>query len=65
MIEFDPHHAGHERLYYPGETNMVMADIALINKVDTAPPGKEVFFYYPHMGSTLIFDIMVTTRYYP
>jgi predicted GTPase len=34
---FDPHRAGHERLYYPGETNMLMADIAVINKVDTAP----------------------------
>lgn len=33
---FDPHRAGHELTYYPGETNMVMADIAVINKVDTA-----------------------------
>ena len=32
----DPHRAGHELLYYPGETNMIMADIAVINKVDTA-----------------------------
>ncbi len=37
IVLFDPHRAGHERLYYPGETNMLMADIALINKVDTAP----------------------------
>ena len=33
---FDPHRPGHERLYYPGETNMLMADIAVINKVDSA-----------------------------
>lgn len=33
---FDPHRAGHELSYYPGETNLLMADIALINKVDTA-----------------------------
>ena len=33
---FDPHRAGHELRYYPGETNMLMADIAIINKVDTA-----------------------------
>lgn len=33
---FDPHRAGHELCYYPGETNMLMADIAVINKVDTA-----------------------------
>ncbi|MFP5212114.1 MAG: cyclic 2,3-diphosphoglycerate synthase [Acidobacteriota bacterium] len=33
---FDPHRPGHELLYYPGEINMRMADIAIINKVDTA-----------------------------
>lgn len=33
---FDPLRAGHERRYFPGETNMLMADIAVINKVDTA-----------------------------
>ncbi|MEW5910316.1 MAG: cyclic 2,3-diphosphoglycerate synthase [Thermodesulfobacteriota bacterium] len=37
IVLFDPHRAGHERRYYPGETNMIMADIAVINKVDTAP----------------------------
>jgi predicted GTPase len=36
IVLFDPHRAGHELLYYPGETNMRMADIAVINKVDTA-----------------------------
>jgi predicted GTPase len=40
IVLFDPHRAGHERLYYPGETNMIMADIAVINKVDTAEPVK-------------------------
>jgi predicted GTPase len=40
IVLFDPHRAGHERLYYPGETNMLMADIAVINKVDTAPVEK-------------------------
>ncbi len=40
IVLFDPHRAGHERLYYPGETNMLMADIAVINKVDTAPTEK-------------------------
>ncbi len=40
IVLFDPHRAGHELLYYPGETNMLMADIAVINKVDTAPPEK-------------------------
>ncbi len=36
IVLFDPHRAGHELLYYPGETNMLMADVAIINKVDTA-----------------------------
>lgn len=36
LVLFDPHRAGHELLYYPGETNMLMADVAIINKVDTA-----------------------------
>lgn len=36
IVLFDPHRAGHELLYYPGETNMLMADIAIINKVDTS-----------------------------
>ncbi len=40
LTVFDPHRAGHERLYYPGETNMRMADIAVINKVDSADPEK-------------------------
>lgn len=36
IVLFDPHRPGHELLYYPGETNMLMANIAVINKVDTA-----------------------------
>ncbi len=34
----DPHRAGHAKLYYPGETNVRMADVIIINKVDTADP---------------------------
>lgn len=36
IVLFDPHRPGHELLYYPGEINLLMADIAIINKVDTA-----------------------------
>jgi predicted GTPase len=36
----DPHRAGHELTYYPGETNFLMADVLLVNKVDTADPRK-------------------------
>jgi len=38
IVIFDPHRAGHETAYHPGETNMLMADIAIINKVDSAEP---------------------------
>jgi len=38
IVVFDPHRAGHETTYHPGETNMLMADIAVINKVDSAAP---------------------------
>ncbi len=38
IVVFDPHRAGHETAYYPGETNLVMADVAIINKVDSANP---------------------------
>ncbi len=39
IVLFDPHRAGHERLYHPGETNLRLADIAVINKVDSAAPA--------------------------
>jgi predicted GTPase len=40
IVIFDPHRAGHETSYHPGETNMLMADVAVINKVDSAQPEK-------------------------
>lgn len=40
IVVFDPHRAGHETTYHPGETNLVMADVAIINKVDSADPEK-------------------------
>jgi predicted GTPase len=33
----DPHRAGHELRYHPGESNFRAADVILINKADTAP----------------------------
>lgn len=38
IVVFDPHRAGHETSYHPGETNLILADIAIINKVDSAVP---------------------------
>ncbi|MBE7449026.1 MAG: GTPase [Kofleriaceae bacterium] len=35
----DPFRAGHELAYHPGEVNFRAADLILINKADTAPPG--------------------------
>jgi predicted GTPase len=40
VVVFDPLRPGHELLYYPGETNLRMADIAIISKVDFAPGGN-------------------------
>ncbi len=36
IVVVDPHRAGHETSFHPGETNLRMADIAIINKVDSA-----------------------------
>jgi predicted GTPase len=35
----DPHRAGHESRYHPGETNLRLADVAVIVKEDTASPA--------------------------
>jgi predicted GTPase len=32
----DPHRAGHELTYYPGESNLRAADVVVVNKIDTA-----------------------------
>ena len=36
----DPHRPGHELSYYPGETMLRIADIVVINKMETAGPKK-------------------------
>ncbi len=36
IVVVDPHRAGHELIYHPGETNLRMADVVVINKMDTA-----------------------------
>ncbi len=35
----DPHRPGHELAYHPGETNLRLADVIIVNKVDTAAHG--------------------------
>ncbi len=36
IVVVDPHRAGHELTYHPGEANLRMADVVVINKIDTA-----------------------------
>jgi predicted GTPase len=36
IVVADPHRPGHELAYHPGETNFRMADVIVINKMDTA-----------------------------
>jgi len=42
IVVADPHRPGHESRYYPGETNALMADVFVINKVDTADPDNVI-----------------------
>jgi predicted GTPase len=37
IVLLDPHRAGHELLYHPGETNFCRARVLVINKMDSAP----------------------------
>ncbi len=36
IVVVDPHRPGHETSYYPGMTNLLMADVVVINKEETA-----------------------------
>ena len=38
IVVVDPHRAGNEREYYPGEVNFKRADVIVINKIETADP---------------------------
>jgi predicted GTPase len=38
VVILDPHRPGHELRYHPGETNLRMADVCVVNKIDSAPP---------------------------
>lgn len=38
VVVVDPHRPGHELTYYPGNVNLLRADLIIINKVDTADP---------------------------
>jgi predicted GTPase len=38
IVVADPHRPGHELTYHPGEANLRMANVVIINKVETAKP---------------------------
>jgi predicted GTPase len=38
IVVADPHRPGHETTYHPGEANARLADVFVLNKVDTADP---------------------------
>lgn len=40
IVLVDPHRAGHERQYFPGEVNLLRADVIVLTKVDTADPDQ-------------------------
>ena len=40
IVVVDPHRPGDELYYYPGEANLRMADVVVINKIDTAEPDN-------------------------
>ena len=40
VVVVDPLRPGHELRYHPGETNLRMADVVVVNKVDSATPEQ-------------------------
>ena len=40
IVVADPHRAGHELTYFPSEVNLRLANLVIVNKVDTADPAK-------------------------
>ena len=59
VVLFDALRPGHELLYYAGETNLRLADIAIINKVDTAFPDNIA------VGAPPYRNIQSPGRHYP
>jgi predicted GTPase len=40
IVVADPLRLGHARAYHPGETNLLMADVVVVNKLNTASPEQ-------------------------
>jgi len=58
IVIADPLRAGHETTYHPGETNLRMADVVVINKMDSASPDQvgrlEEAIHRVNPGATVI-----------
>ena len=58
LVVVDPHRPGHELLFYPGESNLLMADVVVINKMDTAEPENiatvKAYIASVNPGATII-----------
>jgi predicted GTPase len=54
IVVVDPLRAGHALRYHPGETNLRMADVVVVNKVDTATAAqvREVLFDVAELAPT-------------
>jgi predicted GTPase len=53
IVVVDPHRPGHELRYHPGETNLRMADVCVVNKVDSAPQeGIDAVLDSIHVNTT-------------
>jgi predicted GTPase len=42
LVVVDPHRPGHELKYHPGEANLRLADVVIINKIDTADAANVI-----------------------
>jgi predicted GTPase len=53
IVVLDPHRAGHELHYHPGETNFRRAQVLIINKIDSAPAAgiQEVLDHIQQVNS--------------
>jgi predicted GTPase len=54
IVLLDPHRAGHEMRYHPGETNVRRAHVLVVNKLDSAPVAgvQEVLHNVSQLNST-------------
>ena len=67
IVVADPHRVGHEETYYPGETNLRLADVVIINKIDSAKPDnvqqlKQIITRVNHKASIVEAESPITVE---